>query len=326
MTEYGISDEPGMIRFERVLTGPIERVWSYLTESEKRGKWFASGSMELRVGGRVELNFLHADLSPHTEPTPDRYKQYEKGHTSYGRIIRYEPPRALSFLWEEESGDDSEVTFELTPRGGDTLLVLTHRRLYDRAIMVSVASGWHTHLGVLVDHLNGEEPRPFWSTHAQFEAEYEKRLATITNERPHIDVCVTRRFSESPERVFDAWLDPGMIGRWMFGPALRDEEVLRIAVDARVGGSFSFLVRRQGEEIDHTGKYREIARPRRLVFTWGVAGESEDESLVIIDIVPLETGCDLALTHQMHPKWAEYASRTEAGWSKMLGALDAALR
>ena len=140
-----------------------------------------------------------------------------------------------------------------------------------------------------------------------------------------ISVLITRRFDASPERVFDAWLDPEMIGRWMFGPTLRDEEVLRLSVDARVGGSFSFLVRRQGQEIDHVGTYLEIDRPRRLVFTWEIAQHSADESRVIIDIVPLETGCELTLTHEMHPKWAEYASRTEAGWTKILEALGEVL-
>jgi uncharacterized protein YndB with AHSA1/START domain len=333
MGEYGVVVAPATIRFERVLPGPIERVWAYLTESEKRGKWFASGQMELREGGRVELFFRHADLSPKKEPTPDRFKRYDQGHTSHGRIIRCEPPRLLSFMWGEEVGDDSEVTFELSPRGGDTLLVLTHRRLVDRAKMLSVAGGWHTHLGILVDHLNGREPRPFWSAHARIEAEYEKRLEplwsalddSLISDEASVKVRVSRRFSSSPERVFDACLDPEMIGKWMFGPALREEEVLHIAVDARVGGSFSFLVRRQGEEIDHVGKYREIARPRRLVFTWGVVGDSEDESVVIIEIVPVETGAELTLTHEMDPNWADYASRTEAAWAKMLDALASAL-
>jgi uncharacterized protein YndB with AHSA1/START domain len=142
---------------------------------------------------------------------------------------------------------------------------------------------------------------------------------------PNINVSVSRHFNVSPERLFDAWLDPEMIGNWMFGPALREEEVLRVVADARVGGSFSFLVRRQGQEIDHVGKYREIDRPRRLVFTWGIAGDSEDESLVIIEIVPQGTGAELTLTHEMDPKWADYASRTEAAWAKMLEALDTAL-
>ena len=102
----------------------------------------------------------------------------------------------------------------------------------------------------------------------------------MTVNDPASTVRVTRRFDAMPKRVFDAWLAPAMIGRFMFGPALRDEEVLRIELDARVGGSFSFLVRRLGTEIDHVGHYLEIDPPRRLAFTWGVAGESTDESRV----------------------------------------------
>jgi uncharacterized protein YndB with AHSA1/START domain len=100
--------------------------------------------------------------------------------------------------------------------------------------------------------------------------------------------------------------------------------VLRIALDARIGGSFSSVVRRQGEEIDHTGTYLEIDRPQRRAFTWGIARESEDGSRVRIDIVPLATGCELTLIHELHPDWADYASRTEAGWT-MLEALAEAL-
>lgn len=68
------------------------------------------------------------------------------------------------------------MTFELTPKGTDVLLVLTHRKLKDRAMMVSVASGWHSHLAILIDNLNGKEPRPFWTTIIKMEAEYEKGL------------------------------------------------------------------------------------------------------------------------------------------------------
>lgn len=142
---------------------------------------------------------------------------------------------------------------------------------------------------------------------------------------PLVTVRVTRHFSASAEQVFDAWLDPELIGRWMFGPNLRDEEVVRIELDPRVGGKFSFVVRRQGEEIDHVGEYLEIDRPRRLVFTWGVRKDLPDSSRVIIDIVPLETGAELALTHELHPDWADFASRTEAGWTKILAAIAAGL-
>jgi uncharacterized protein YndB with AHSA1/START domain len=140
-----------------------------------------------------------------------------------------------------------------------------------------------------------------------------------------ISVRVTHRYSASPECVFDAWLMPEMLGQWMFGPNIREEEILHLTVDARVGGSFSFLVRRQGEEIDHIGEYLEISRPHRLVFTWGIRQETTDFSRVIIEIVPQEAGSELTLTHELHPDWADYADRTEAAWAKMLDALGKAL-
>jgi uncharacterized protein YndB with AHSA1/START domain len=171
MSDYGVVPDRGTIRFQRVLPGTLERVWAYLTEPELRGKWLASGPMELHVGGRVELHFLHASLSPHVEPTPARFKHFEGGCKQEGRVTRCEPPRLLAYTW----GGDSEVTFELTPRDEDTLLVLTHRRL-NPDDMVSVASGWHTHLGILVDHARGAVPAGFWSMHARMEAEYQARL------------------------------------------------------------------------------------------------------------------------------------------------------
>ena len=68
MSEFGVLTEARTIRFQRVLPGPIERVWAFLTESDKRGRWLASGPMELRVGGRVELNFRHAELARTPRP------------------------------------------------------------------------------------------------------------------------------------------------------------------------------------------------------------------------------------------------------------------
>lgn len=176
MSDYGAVAVDGTVRFERLLPGPIERVWAYLTESEKRGKWLATGNMELRPGGRVELFFRNKDLSPVKEPTPEKYKQYEVGETSHGRIIRVEAPRLLVFTWAEHDGTESEVTFELTPRNSDVVLTVIHKHLSNRAARIGVCGGWHTHLGILADHLAGREPKPFWSTFAKLESEYESRV------------------------------------------------------------------------------------------------------------------------------------------------------
>jgi len=141
------------------------------------------------------------------------------------------------------------------------------------------------------------------------------------NATPSPAVRVTHWFEMTPERVFDAWLDPDMIGRFMFGPALRDEEVVKMSLDARIGGTFSFVVRRNGQEIEHIGRYVEIDRPRRLVFTWAVAPDAIDASRVVIEIASQGTGCELTLKHEMEPKWADFAPRVESGWRTMLDAL-----
>lgn len=175
MNEYGVVIEPGALRLERVLPGPVERVWSYLTDSDKRGQWLAPGQMDLRVGGPVELRFNHEDLSRQTGPTPERYRN-ECNVT--GHVTRCDPPRLLSYTWGESSGSNSEVTFELTPRGKDVLMVITHRRLGSRDAMVNVASGWHAHVGFLIDVLSDREPPDFWAVHARLAADYAQRIAT----------------------------------------------------------------------------------------------------------------------------------------------------
>lgn len=166
---------PDTVRIERYLPGPVERLWAYLTESEKRRQWLAAGEMEPFAGGRVELRFRHHELSH--EQTPDRYRHVAGGEPTYGEIIACDPPRLLAFSWPGDNGK-SEVTFELTPEGRDVRLVVTHRRLPDTKAMISVASGWQAHLGILGDRLSGRPPRGFWSTHARLEEEYAKQFAT----------------------------------------------------------------------------------------------------------------------------------------------------
>ena len=60
--------KPSTIRLERLLPGPVERVWAYLTESKKRATWLAAGEFDLRVGGKVELHFQNSKLSDDVAP------------------------------------------------------------------------------------------------------------------------------------------------------------------------------------------------------------------------------------------------------------------
>ena len=89
-----------------------------------------------------------------------------------------------------------------------------------------------------------------------------------------LNVRVTRRFDATPGGL-RCLARPKIIGQWMFGPALREEEVV--------------------------------------------------SSRVTVEITPLESGCNVALTHELHPDWADYVDRTEEAWRLMLGALVALL-
>jgi uncharacterized protein YndB with AHSA1/START domain len=122
--------------------------------------------------------------------------------------------------------------------------------------------------------------------------------------------------------VYDALLDAEQARRFMF--ATTGGRMIRAEIDPRVGGGFIFTDRRGGQDVEHVGHYTELERPRRIAFTFAVDGSAP--TAVTIDIMSLEPGCELTLTHQLRQEWAEYLPRTIDGWNSILNALDASLR
>jgi uncharacterized protein YndB with AHSA1/START domain len=169
MNAYATLTAPDTVVFERLLPGPIERAWSYLVDSQKRALWLASGPIEPRVGGRVELSWDNSNLSGTYEPTPADFQSDCNGHL-VGEVTAFEAPRRLGFTW-----GSSEVTFQLTPQAGQVLLVLTHRRL-EKKDLLDVAPGWHTHLDLLAAELAEGEKSPFWAKFLRLREEYAQRL------------------------------------------------------------------------------------------------------------------------------------------------------
>jgi uncharacterized protein YndB with AHSA1/START domain len=123
--------------------------------------------------------------------------------------------------------------------------------------------------------------------------------------------------------VFDAWLDPRSAGKWLF--ATPTGQMVRVEIDARVGGQFTIVERRGDEDAEHLGEYLELDRPRRLVFTFAVEKDAKDPDRVTVEFASLATGCELTLTHEMSQEFAEYADRTRQGWTHILGGLAATL-
>jgi uncharacterized protein YndB with AHSA1/START domain len=174
--EHGKFTGPAEVRLVRTLPGPIERVWEYLTDPEKRARWLCGGILEQKAGGKVEFAMVHKKLAPNETPPAKFAQVQDPGVTFEGRVLRCEPPRLLVYTF---GSDDSEVTFELTPQGKQVLLVLTHRTrgAEEMGELTNYASGWHTHFAHLLALLEGTPRPPFWSLHLKLVAEYEKLRA-----------------------------------------------------------------------------------------------------------------------------------------------------
>lgn len=131
-------------------------------------------------------------------------------------------------------------------------------------------------------------------------------------------LVISRRFAAPPALLFDAWLDPKAVGRWMFAtPGGRSAHV---EIDARVGGGFAIHEQRGDVLATHFGEYLEIERPKSLVFTFGASREGPF-SRVTIDISPDGAGSLLTLTQVIAPEWASKAFAFRAGWAGILEGL-----
>jgi len=168
MTDSDLQTATGTIRLERLLDAPVETVWEWLVDSEKRGRWFAAGSMEQRVGGDLELIFDHDNLSADDVPYPPDYAAY-KGVKAQEKVVRFDPPHLLAFTFEGENKGVAE--FALFPEGERTRLVLTHTGV-TKAERTGTGAGWYSHLAVLEAKLAGREVRDFWALHKESEAAF----------------------------------------------------------------------------------------------------------------------------------------------------------
>lgn len=161
MNDFATITERSALTFERDLPGPIERVWSYLTDPEKLAKWFDDASVANAVGGNV---------------------QFAMGVR--GRITAYEPPNVLEYTWNEDERtacgpiDNSLVRWELTRNGDRVQLTLTHSRIPERALSTHGA-GWHTFLERLAACAEDRELSPLMERFERLLPEYENYVGAV---------------------------------------------------------------------------------------------------------------------------------------------------
>jgi uncharacterized protein YndB with AHSA1/START domain len=143
--------------------------------------------------------------------------------------------------------------------------------------------------------------------------------AAMNNPLASAAVVVRRTIAASAEDIFDAWLDPEALAAWMRPGTIRSTVA---KVEPRVGGRYEIVM--QGEEgaIPHSGEYRVIDRPKRLVFTWHSPYAGPAETLVTVDFLRAAKGTEVVVTHEQLP--AEARASHSRGWTSGLEHLDEA--
>ena len=138
------------VEFVRILPGPIEHVWSYLADSDKRRQWLGAGDLPARVGGRFSLHIKHSDFWPDEVPADQREAMQKAEHTMTHTLLVLEPPHRLAYTFQPDGWEENRVEFRLTPEGDNQVrLTLTHSKLGSNQHAADASSGWQGHLDIL---------------------------------------------------------------------------------------------------------------------------------------------------------------------------------
>lgn len=138
-----------------------------------------------------------------------------------------------------------------------------------------------------------------------------------------LEVKVSKVISAPIDKVFDAWLDPKMLAKFMQPMEGMSDAI--VTNDAKVGGKFSVVMVAGDNKMPHVGEYIEISRPNRLVFTW-VTDSSADGSTVTLNFSNVDDGNTQIDLH--HVKFIDEETRDNhmGGWTGILDALDSVVR
>jgi uncharacterized protein YndB with AHSA1/START domain len=201
----GTVDDRPVLRMERRLAHPPEKVWRALTEPAHLNQWypFQATALELRVGGRIAFD--------------------GGGATVEGVVTELDPPRVLAFTQDAgavvEREGDNHLRFELRPDGDGCLLVFTHT-FDDRPHAAANAAGWDAcfdALEMVVDGKPAETPASFVERHEAYVEAFGLNLGSAETTPDGWRVRFERQLMQQPVDKVWAALDGG--GAVVGGPA-----------------------------------------------------------------------------------------------------------
>ncbi|SOC06455.1 uncharacterized protein YndB with AHSA1/START domain [Ureibacillus xyleni] len=148
-----------------------------------------------------------------------------------------------------------------------------------------------------------------------------------------ITLTMKREFDVAPEKVFDAWINPEMMRKWLFTL----EGTNKVAQNTpQVGGTWEIVDHRGGKDYRAIGEYLEMDPPKKLVFTFKMPELSGNDlaDTITVELKKLQQTSEMTFTqviHVMHEEnWTEsdiekahieWRDSTEQGWHYMFMGL-----
>jgi len=328
MTDFALTSgtivDGRAVRFERLLPGPIERVWQYLASADRLPEWFYAGAVTTELGGGVH------------------FAMGVEGH-----VTAYEPPYVLEYTWNEADAPcgpipGALVRWELMAAGDQVRLVLVHSRLPAAALSM-LRAGWHALLDRLAARLGGRDPGSIPAAYATLERAYavrataevetqpdfrapkrSKRMPRAVADGPGGTIIAVVDVAGSPERIFRA-LSTSENERWWRWPGhyhQRDSKA-----DLRVCGPWSVTVALDdGTSVHAWGEFCEIDFPKKLVMTRRFDAHpflGERETTITYRFEPTDRGTLVTVRDDGFIGRAEAAHGNAEIWENVLGWLDA---
>lgn len=137
---------------------------------------------------------------------------------------------------------------------------------------------------------------------------------------------ISKTFQANTQKVFDQWLIPVFIGKWMFNKDIAGEKIVSLDNTVRKGGDYTFTLEKKGNTIRYSGEYLELKIPNKLAFSWIKDGRDDRRSQISLRFEEDGTKTKMKFTMKLDPALNEQKESIKRIWNARCAALAERLK
>jgi uncharacterized protein YndB with AHSA1/START domain len=137
---------------------------------------------------------------------------------------------------------------------------------------------------------------------------------------------ISKSFQGNAQKVFDQWLIPVFIGKWMFNKEIIGEKIVSLDNTVRKGGDYKFIVEKKGKTVEYSGQYLELKIPNQLVFSWVKDGREDRCSRISLRFEEDGTKTKMKFSMKLDPALNDQKESIKRVWNARCTALAERLK